>query len=188
MVVYNGSMGGKAGYEYLLAYKITIPIYDYAVAFADKYISRFSRTHDQWTQAARSGTQNIAEGYKQQSLAGYIKLSGVARGSLEELLKDCLAYCRQNHLTVWSAEKAKREIREIGEIWVILRKTPTLPDNPNFPDLPAHPEQAINLLLTLINQANTLIDRLIMSLKEKHMREGGFTENLYKQRKNFRGY
>ena len=63
MVVYNGVMG-KAGYEFLLAYKITNPVYDYAVAFADKYISRYSRSHDQWIQAARSGTQNNPQQYK----------------------------------------------------------------------------------------------------------------------------
>lgn len=52
----------KAGYEYLLAYKITVPIYDYAVGFANKWINKLSRTHDQWVQAARSGTQNRAIG------------------------------------------------------------------------------------------------------------------------------
>lgn len=178
----------KAGYEYLLAYKITVPIYDYTVQFANRWIDKYSRTHDQWVQSARSGTQNIAEGYKQESLAGYIKLAGVARGSLEELLKDCLAFCRQNHLAVWSAEKAKMEIGELREIWEILRRTPTLPDNPDFPDLPNHPERAVNLLITLINQANTLIDRLIESLKEKHKREGGFNEKLYRERKKYRGF
>ena len=75
-----------AGYEYLLAYKLTVPIYDLTVEFVKKYISYKSRTTDQMEQAARSGMQNIPEGFKQQSLAGYIKLSGVSRGSLEELL------------------------------------------------------------------------------------------------------
>lgn len=178
----------KAGYEYLLAYKITIPIYDYAVQFADKWIDKRSRSHDQWVQAARSGTQNISEGYKQQSLAGYIKLTGVARGSLEELLKDCLAFCRQKNLSVWTIERTKREIEEIREIWEILKETPTLPDNPNFPNLPNHPEIAVNFLITLINQANLLIDRLIDSLKEKHKKEGGFSEKLYRERKNYRGF
>ena len=184
----KGKQKSKAGYEYLLAYKITVPIYDYAVQFANHWISKFSRTHDQWVQAARSGTQNIAEGYKQQSLKGYIKLAGVARGSQEELLKDCLAYCRQNGLVVWSWEKAKREIGEIREIWEILRKTSTLPNNPDFPTLPSDKEKAVNLLITLINQANYLIDRLVESLKEKHMREGGFSEKLYQRRKNYRGF
>lgn len=176
----------KASYEYLLAYKLTIPIYDYTAEFCRRWISRYSRTYDQMEQAARSGTQNIPEGAKQQSLAGYIKLSGVARGSLEELLKDFLAYCRQNHIPIWSPDRCKREIREIGQIWEIMKATPTLPYSPNFPNLPNSPEIAANLMITLINQANTLIDRLIESLKEKHTKEGGFAENLLKKRLNYR--
>ena len=176
----------KAGYEYLLAYKITIPIYDYTVVFCNRWIPRNFRTYDQMVQAARSGTQNIAEGFKQESLKSYIKLSGVNRGSLEELLKDFLAYARQNKISVWSREKAIGEIGEIGEIWEILKKNPTLSDNPNFPNLPNDKEKAVNLMVTLINQANYLIDRLIDSLEEKHMKEGGFTEKLYKKRVEYR--
>lgn len=182
----KGKQKRKAGYEYLVAYKITVPIYDYAVEFTNRWIDKYSRTRDQWIQAARSGTQNIAEGSKQESLKGYIKLAGVARGSLEELLKDCLAFCRQHGLAVWPAERAKREIGEIGKIWEIIRENPTLPDSPTFPTLPANQERAVNLLITLINQANVLLDRLVESLKEKHMKEGGFTEKLYKRRVEYR--
>lgn len=178
----------RAGYEYLLAYKLTMVIYDYTVEFCHRWINKYSRTYDQMEQAARSGTQNIPEGYKQQGLKGYIKLTGVSRGSEEELLKDYLAYCRQHKIRVWPAEEAKREIREIGEIWEILRATPTLPDNPNLPSLPEDQKRAVNLLITLINQANLLIDRLIVSLKEKHMKEGGLTEELYQKRKKYRGW
>lgn len=64
--------GFKAGYEYLLAYKITVPIYDLTVEFCKRYIDLRSRTKDQMEQAARSGMQNIAEGNRQQSLASYI--------------------------------------------------------------------------------------------------------------------
>jgi len=192
-----GKIGGKigktkysrtyqAGYEYLLAYKLTVPIYDYTVEFVNKYISKFSRTCDQMEQAARSGMQNISEGYKQQGLKGYIKLSGVARGSLEELLKDYLAYARQNKIQIWEGERSKREIREIGVIWEIIKINPALPDSPNFPDLPDHPDLAVNLLITLIHQVNYLIDKLIVSLKEKHMKEGGLTEELYSKRIEYR--
>ncbi len=175
-------MNKKAGYEYLLAYKLTIPIYDYTIEFVKRWVNYKSRSRDQMEQAARSGTQNIAEGYKQQSLEGYIKLCGVTRGSLEELLKDYLAFARQNKLEVWDKEKAKREIREIGEIWEIIRNNPYLPLNPNFPNLPSDPTKAVNLLITLIQQANFLIDKLIISLKEKFIAEGGFRENLFKKR------
>lgn len=176
----------KAGYEYLLAYKVTVPIYDYTVLFCKKHISPYSRTTDQMVQASRSGMQNVSEGNKQQSLAGYIKLSGVARGSLEELLKDFLAFARQNDIPIWQPERSKREIREIGEIWGIIRKTPALPDHPNFPSLPKDLEKAVNMMITLINQANFLLDKLIASLNEKHMKEGGFTEKLYKKRVEYR--
>ncbi|MBI2594039.1 four helix bundle protein [Candidatus Daviesbacteria bacterium] len=176
----------KAGYEYLLAYKLTVPIYDLTMEFVKKYIPYKSRTVDQMQQAARSGMQNIPEGYKQQSLAGYIKLTGVSRGSLEELLNDYLSFARQNKLEVWDKERAKGEIREIGEIWEIIKKYPYLPSQPNFPSLPSDPTKAVNLLITLITQANYLIDKLIESLKEKHTKEGGFRENLLKRRLAFK--
>lgn len=184
-----------AGYEYLLAYKIIVPIYDYTLVFCRRCGSpnfpdyptlSSTRTYDQMVQSARSGMQNISEGYKQQSLAGYIKLSGVSRGSLEELLKDYIAFARQNKIEVWDKDKSKREIREIGEIWEIIRKYPYLPSQPNFPSLPANLTQAVNLLITLIQQANYLIDKLVASLIEKHTKEGGFNENLLKKRLEYR--
>lgn len=178
----------KAGYEYLVAYKITVPIIDLNLQFCNRYISKFSRTHDQMVQAARSGMQNICEGNKQGGLKGYIKLAGIARGSLEELLRDYHNYARQNNIPIWPREKAIREIREIGEIWRIIRATPTLPNHPNFPNLPNDKEKAVNLIITLINQANYLIDRLILSLKHKHMTQGGLTEELYRKRREYRGY
>lgn len=193
----------KAGYEYLLAYKITIPIYDYTVVFCkrccwgskenmgDKGKKGFpslssKRTFDQMVQAARSGTTNIAEGNQQASLEGYIKLVGVNKASLEELLKDFLAYARQNGLEVWDKEKAIREIREIGEVWEVLKKTPYLPDSPNFPDLPDSPEKAVNLMITLINQAIYLQKKLKESLEQKFTQEGGFREKLFKKRVEYR--
>ncbi len=176
----------KAGYEYLLAYKITVPIYDLTIEFVGVYIPKYSRTRDQMEQAARSGMQNVAEGNKQQSLAGYIKLCGVARGSLEELLNDYLAYARQHRIRIFSKEEAIREIGEIGKIWEIIKKNPVLPDHPDFPHLPDNPEKSVNLMITLINQANYLLDKLIKSLNEKHMKEGGFNEKLYRKRIEYR--
>ena len=178
----------SAGYEYLLAYKLTVPIYDYTVEFCKRWIDKKSRTVDQMVQAARSGMQNILEGNKQQGLKGYIKLSGVARGSLTELLEDYRAFARQNELSIWPKEKAVREIGEIGEIWKILKQNSALPDSPNFPYLPDSQVKAVNLMITLVHQANYLIDKLIDSLKERHRTHGGLTEELYQARKSFRGY
>lgn len=182
----NQNQKKMAGYEYLLAYKITVPIYDLTMEFVKKYIPYKSRTVDQMQQAARSGMQNIPEGSKQQSLAGYIRLAGVSRGSLEELLNDYLSYARQNKLEIWDKETAKREIGEIREIWEIIRNNPYLPSQPYFPSLPENSTKAVNLLITLIQQANYLIDKLILSLKEKHAKEGGFNESLFKKRLAYR--
>lgn len=178
--------GSKAGYEYLLAYKITVPIYDYTVVFCDRYIDKRSRTHDQMVQAARSGMQNISEGYSQESLSGYIKLSGVSHGSLEELLKNYLSFARQRKLAIWGEERVVRELGELRELWGELRRNPTLPDSPEFPNLPEDPETAANLIITLIHQASYLIKKLIVSLEEKHEKEGGFSEKLLKRRLEYR--
>lgn len=184
-----------AGYEYLLAYKITIPIYDYTVTFCNRCQSpsypsfpRLSspRTFDQMVQAARSGTANIAEGNQQASLEGYIKLLGVNRASLEELLKDFLSFARQNEIEVWKKDRVVREISEIGGIWDILKKTPTLPTSPNFPNLPNGLSEAVNLMITLLNQAIYLQKKLQQSLEEKFVKEGGFRENLFKKRLDYK--
>lgn len=179
-------MSNAAGYQYLLAYKITVPIYDYTIIFCKRWINYKSRTKDQMEQAARSSYQNIPEGYKQESLSSYIKLIGVARGSLEELLNDYLSYARQNGIPIWDKERVSSEIRERREIWEIIRNNPTLPLSPSFPSLPSHPVIAVNLLVDLIKQAGYFQDRLIASLKEKHMREGGFSENLLKKRLEYK--
>lgn len=176
----------KAGYEYLLVYKLTVPIYDLTVEFTKEYLSQFSRTVDQMVQAARSGMQNILEGNQQESLAGYIKLCGVARGSLEELLKDYSSFARQNKIETFSKDKCLREIREMGVIWEIIKNNPFLPDNPDFPNIPNNKTKAVNLMISLVNQANYLLDRLVASLKEKHMKEGGFNEELYRNRIEYR--
>ena len=180
-----------AGYEYLLAYKITVPIYDYTVVFCKRCSSpnflnypnlSSHRTFDQMVQAARSGMTNIPEGNQQASLEGYIKLTGVNKGSLEELLKDFLSFARQNKVEIWVKEETVRRVREVGKVWGILKATPTLPDSPNFPDLPKDLAQAVNLMITLINQAIYLQKRLQETLEEKFVQKGGFRENLFKKR------
>lgn len=162
----------KAGYEYLLAYKITVPIYDYTVIFCKRYRTLLSsaRTYDQMVQAARSGTQNIPEGNQQASLESYIKLTGVNHGSLEELLKDFLAFARQNNIEIWEKVRVEREVRELNHVWEIIKKTPTLPNSPNFPDFPDNLTKTVNL------------KKLQRSLEQKFVKEGGFRENLFKKR------
>lgn len=174
----------KAGYEYLLAYKISVPIYDYTVVFCKRHKELLSstRTFDQMVQASRSGNTNIPEGNQQASLEGYIKLTGVSSASLEELLKDFHSFARQNQIPVWNKEETVRKVREVGIVWEILNSSPTLPNQPDFPDLPNNLTGAVNLMVTLVNQAIYMQKKLKASLEEKFVHEGGFRENLFKKR------
>jgi len=170
----------NAGYEYLLAYNFS----------TDQTCppSLRSGAGRRVVQAARSGMQNIAEGYCEESLASYIKLSGVSYGSLEELLKDYLSFARQRKIPLWGKERVLRDLGELRELWGILRKTSILPDSPEFPKLPEDPEHAVNLMITLVHQASYLTKKLMVALEEKHEKEGGFSEKLLRKRLNYRKY
>lgn len=85
--------------------------------FCNRRIDRRSRTHDQMVQAARSGKQNIAEGSMASgtSRKTELKLVGVARASLEELLLDCQDYLRQHGLTLWGKDdKQAQTVRKLA--------------------------------------------------------------------------
>jgi four helix bundle suffix protein len=91
------------GFRRLKTFQLAEIIYDVTVRFCDKYISPRSRTHDQMVQAARSGRQNIAEGSVDSGTSKKIelKLTGIAKGSLQELLLDYEDYLRQRGLPKW---------------------------------------------------------------------------------------
>lgn len=165
-----------AGYKYLKTYQGSVVIYDLTVEFCNRWIDRRLRTYDQMTQAARSGKQNIAEGYLEKSLKMYIKLLGVARASLGELLEDYEDFARQNGIAIWDKGDI-RGIREVREIW-----EKSSPYRPYIPSLPYDKEMAVNLLITLINQTCFMLDRQGAALEEKFIKEGGYSEKLFKSR------
>lgn len=96
-------LGRQGGYRKLKSFQIAQLIYDITVRFCNRYINIRSRTHDQMVQAARSGVQNIAEGSQAAGTSKKfeIKLTNVARASLEELRLDYEDYLRQRGLPIW---------------------------------------------------------------------------------------
>ncbi len=165
------------GYRNLKSYQTTTLIYDLTVEFVRLYIDRFSRTKDQMVQAARSGRQNIAEGSQASgtSKKTEIKLVGVARASLEELLIDYEDYLRQHHLELWDKESNQvRVIRGLAYRSDTTYKT--------YQSYLKSAEKAANCLICLIHQANYLLDRQLQALEKAFIEEGGFTENLFKRR------
>lgn len=169
----------SGGYRKLPFYIQTEIIYDFTVAFCNLYILRNSRTKDQMTQAARSGKQNIAEGYLQKSIEGKLKLLAVARGSLEELLNDYQDFLRQNNIQVWDKDSSKAKT---------VRKLVYNPDNSynTYKIYLKNKELAANAMICLINQTNKLLDQKLRWLEERFVKEGGFRENLFKKRMEYR--
>ena len=99
------------GYRKLKSFQVAQLVYDVTVRFCDKYISKRSRTHDQMVQAARSGVQNIAEGSQASATSKKmeLKLTQVARASLEELKLDYEDFLRQRGLVQWTKENPLRQ-------------------------------------------------------------------------------
>jgi four helix bundle suffix protein len=171
------------GYRDLQAFRMSELVYDGTVAFCRRLINPRSRTHDQMVQAARSGRQNIAEG---SAAAGTskkteIKLIGVARASLEELMLDYEDYLRQNGLHQWEKNHPKA---------VFIRKLAYQEDR-SYTTYRTYieeksPESAANTMLCLIHQTCYLLDGLKRQLEKDFVENGGFTERLYRVRKNRR--
>lgn len=156
----------QAGYKYLLTYQYSSVIYDLTAQFCQKYLPgrELLRQRDQMTQAARSGKQNIAEGASLESLESYIKLLGVARGSIFELLEDYQDYLRQRVLPLWP--KDSKEMRALRDLRVLGEPQPHIPQ---FPHIPQNPTLAGNLLVMLCQRTT-------------YLREGGFREKLFRKR------
>lgn len=170
------------GYRNLRSYQTTTIIYDLTVEFCNLYIDRFSRTKDQMVQAARSGRQNIAEGSQASgtSKKTEIKLVGVARASLEELLIDYEDFLRQRGLKLW--DKDNLEAKAIRALSYKADKT-----YETYKSYLKSAEKAANCLVCLIHQANYLLDRQLQALESAFIKEGGYSENLFKKRLQSRG-
>jgi len=171
------------GYRDLKSYQNAEIVYDATGKFCDKFIGRRSRTHDQMVQAARSGKQNLAEGSMASgtSKKPELKLVGVARASLEELLIDYQDFLRQRELPLWEKEHPKAQIvRNLAYA-----------ENRSYMTYRAYieqsePEVAANTAICLIHQTNYLLDLLLHQLEQQFLKEGGFTEKLYRVRSQAR--
>ena len=133
-------------------------------------------------QAARSGKQNIAEGSMASgtSKKTELKLVGVARASLEELLLDYQDFLRQHRLPLWPKDHPQaREVRQLA--YKSHRSYSTYQSR-----VESSPETAANTLICLIHQANYLLDQQLRQLDKQFLEHGGFTENLYRARSRSR--
>ena len=199
------------GYRKLKSFQIAQLIYDVTVRFCERYVDKFSRTRDQMVQAARSGVQNIAEGSQASGTSKKmeLKLTNVARASLEELRLDYEDFLRQRGLGVWPredprrSELVERRCKTAADVasWVRevhdgrhgqsgqhgpgpngQKDVPTKSTASTSSTKSTYHEIVANASLVLIAVACTLLDRQIAAQSHAFEQEGGFTERLYRVR------
>ena len=178
-------------YKYLLTYRYSELIHDGTVHFCSLFLSdwKYKRTVEQMIQAARSGKQNIVEGVGQSAISkgGEIKLLGVAKASLEELICDFEDFLRQRSLTIWP--KTDLRILKFRQLGYRLSDLRNLSDLGNLKEkliLSENSEEAANLLLTFCHLVTFLLDRQIKAAEEKFIHGGGYSENLLKKRLSYK--
>ena len=206
------------GYRKLKSFQVAQLAYDLTVRFCDRYVSPRSRTRDQMVQAARSGVQNIAEGSQASgtSKKTELKLTSVARASLEELRLDYEDFLRQRELPLLPPDhpallrfKAKRcAVLKDVQAWVSEEIQRQKPDSHGQPqtamDPSARPSSvsapvrpcsslsssalAANAALSLLNLACHLLDRQLAAQAKEFTEQGGFTERLYRVRSGTRPF
>jgi four helix bundle suffix protein len=177
----------SGGYRDLRSFQIATIIYDATYWFCERFLEPRSRMSDQMVQAARSGRQNIAEGSRAAATSSQteLRLTNVARASLEELLLDYEDFLRHRRLRKWAPDDPEAlAVRRIG------RNHPSDPSDPSdqtdehrhaiYAKWLDHADPAIraNALLCLINQANYLLDKQIVALEAQFIEGGGYSEQL----------
>lgn len=174
----------KTSYRKLFVFQKAEAIYDLTYHFLQGHIAKSDRTYDQMLQAARSGKQNIVEGRSDAASSAEmeIKLFGVARGSLHELLNDYEDYMRTRKIPFWNAGNPR-----YNRLLIFCREHNATDDYTALVGKMSD-EEYCNLMLTLIHQTISMLDKMIEKVKADFLLNGGIKEQMYRARTNSRGY
>ena len=167
------------GYQNLLSYRKAEMVYDATVRFCGRFLDKRDRTVDQMIQAARSGKQNIVEASMASgtSKETEIKLTNVARASLEELLIDYRDFLRTRDLRRWEKDSTQALfVRNLGAA-----------NNVSYESYRTYietrsPEIVANIIICLIHQTNFLLDQQLRQLEQAFLNEGGLRERMTRAR------
>ncbi|MBN2686412.1 MAG: four helix bundle protein [Pontiellaceae bacterium] len=203
----KGFIPPHGGYQELLSYQRAVVVYDATVVFCRDFFQKYDRTIDQMVQAARSGKQNIIEGSMASgtSKETELKLTNVARASLEELLEDYRDFLRTRQAVEW--DKNSKEalfVRRLASGKIHLNeggtkatkvthgtgqdRSHTSHASPvitydafrSFENRPA--DVRANVIICLIHQTNYLLDQQIRKLEQDFLNEGGLRERMSRAR------
>ncbi len=198
----------SGGYRKLVSFQVAELLYDMTVRFVDRYIPAGSRTSDQMEQSARSGVRNIAEGSVISATTKKLEmnLTNVARASLDELKSDYEDFLKHRKLPIWEerdprryeltklrAKDADELARWIKAVWLREQagrmvqpegaktaRTPKSVQDRAYAEISANVGQALCIV------AIDLLDKQVEKQAKDFEKEGGFSERLYKVRKEIR--
>lgn len=174
-----GFIPSHGRYQELLSFRKAEVVYDLTFRFCQRFLARSDRTIDQMVQAARSGKQNIVEGSKASGTSKEmeIKLTNVARASLEELLVDYQDFLRVRDLPLWPKDSREATfVRKLGNGTHATYETYREFCETRAADVVA------NIAICLIHQTNYLLDQQIRRLEQDFLKEGGLRERMAKAR------
>ena len=178
-----GFLPPHGNYQELLSFQKAEVVYDITFRFCHKFLAKGDRTIDQMVQAARSGKKNILEGSKASvtSKETELKLTNVARSSLQELLDDYGDFLRVRDLPIWDKNsKEAQYVRKLGR-----KPRQAYEDYRKFCETRS-PEVVANIALCLIHQTNYLLDQQIRRLEQDFIKEGGLRERMTRARLRYR--
>ena len=165
-------------------YKKSVIICDVTELFINRALPAGTRTVDQMRQAARSCKQNIVEGISDATVSAEIciKLLGIARGSIRELLEDYNDYLRQHQLTIWPKDDERTRItREYcfnnDDPQVFTEKCRERSD-----------ETVANIMITQIRQLDAMLAKVLKKIEAEFIESGGIKEAMSRARRQNRGF
>lgn len=170
-------------YRQLRVYRVAEALYDLTYIFCQRFLPQYGdRTVDQMVQAARSGKQNIAEGNQAAPTSSEteIKLTNVARASIEELLDDYEDYLRTRSLSQWDSTNSR-----LSRMRQWTRSESFYHDYKEKAALMTEEEMA-NLGITLCHQTIYMLGQLLKTQQNRFVTEGGIKEQMHKARTGYR--
>lgn len=175
----SGFIPAHGGYRDLLSYRKSVIVFDATQKFCERFLDRYDRTIGQMVQAARSGKQNIIEASMASGTSKEmeIKLTNVARASLEELLEDYHDHIRVGGHQLWDKNcKEATFVRKLGS-------QPDTSYESYRTYVETRPSNVVaNIIICLIHQTNYLLDQQIRQLEQAFLSDGGIRERMTKAR------
>ncbi|MDR3286165.1 MAG: four helix bundle suffix domain-containing protein [Prevotellaceae bacterium] len=194
MATFDSTSGYRRLDSWILASIVQFATYRFCEKFLTRKLDPTGRQYDQMTQAARSGKVNIVEGSARSATSKEteMKLTDVARASLNELVSDYEDWLLRQGLVPWhkNSEEAKAVFAvwlnkpDYKDDWVYESCVHLLKQQSRF-DKWLHSDDSVtvaNCLIILIRRSIKMLAGQLQTQVETFEQKGGFREQLTQMR------